>query len=79
MEVTGRPIKVSGIYPGYIGSEMNARAERTPMITDTVTGVRRMVSAIERERGRAVVPAWPWAPIARFDRPAPLGPVRRTV
>jgi len=39
--------------------------------------VRQMVKAIERETGRAIVPAWPWVPLVtllkllppRFTKP----------
>jgi hypothetical protein len=38
---------------------------------DNETGVRAMVDAIERERGRAIVPAWPWAPLVQLLRLLP--------
>jgi len=77
MEFLGRPIKVSTIYPGYIRSEMNDRVQNTPLIVDTVPGVRAMVAAIEAEKPKAYVPAWPWAPLSWVMRFAPLPLVKR--
>ncbi|MDI3314910.1 MAG: SDR family oxidoreductase [Mycobacterium sp.] len=68
------PIKVTVLEPGYIESEMTAQAVSTMFLVDNETGVRALVSAIEREPGRAVVPWWPWAPLVRLLRvlPTPL-------
>lgn len=57
------PIRVTVLEPGYIESEMTARTANTMLMVDTATGVAKMVEAIERECGRAVVPAWPWIPL----------------
>ncbi|MGV0837349.1 SDR family oxidoreductase [Mycolicibacterium thermoresistibile] len=71
------PIKVSVIEPGYIESEMTARSQTTMLMVDTETGVRAMITAIERETGHAVVPGWPWRPLARLFRMVPLSMLRR--
>jgi hypothetical protein len=44
------------------------------LMVDNETGVKALVAAIEREPGRAVVPRWPWAPLAQLMRvlPPPL-------
>ena len=60
------PIRVTVIEPGYIESEMTAKSASTMLMTDNETGVRAMVNAIERERGKAVVPSWPWAPLVQL-------------
>ncbi|MBV8861178.1 MAG: SDR family oxidoreductase [Mycobacterium sp.] len=65
------PIKVSVIEPGYIESEMTAASESTMLMVDTETGVKAIVAAIERERGRAAVPWWPWAPLVQLLRVLP--------
>lgn len=65
------PIAVTVIEPGYIESEMTARTARTMLMTDTTTGVAKMVNAIERERGRAVVPGWPWIPLVSLLKVLP--------
>jgi short-subunit dehydrogenase len=57
------PIRVTVIEPGYIESEMTARSQSTMLMVDTQTGVARMVEAIEKEKGRAIVPGWPWIPL----------------
>ncbi|MEV3902517.1 SDR family oxidoreductase [Mycobacterium sp. NPDC050551] len=62
-EYAGSPITVTVLEPGYIESEMTAKAETTRLMVDTQTGTAAMVDAIERERGRAAVPSWPWAPL----------------
>jgi short-subunit dehydrogenase len=79
MELLGKPIKVSAICPGYIKSELNDHVAKTPLIVGTEVGVRAMVAAIEAEKGRAYVPAWPWEPLARFMRIAPLPVLRRLI
>jgi short-subunit dehydrogenase len=77
-DVLGSPITVTTIFPGYIRSEMNERvAQRTPLMTDTVAGVRAIVRAVEREPATAKVPAWPWVPLSFALRHAPLRLVRR--
>jgi short-subunit dehydrogenase len=65
------PIRVTVIEPGYIESEMTARAKSTMLMVDNETGVRAMVEAIEKEKGRAVVPRWPWAPLTQVMRLLP--------
>jgi short-subunit dehydrogenase len=70
-EYTSGPIKVSVIEPGYIESEMTAKSASTMFLVDAETGVKAMVAAIEREPGRAVVPAWPWAPLVQLMRVLP--------
>ena len=70
-ELHGGPIKVTVLYPGYIASEMNGR-NPSPMLASTERGVRAMVSAIEKEKDSACVPALPWAPLGVVMRHAPM-------
>jgi short-subunit dehydrogenase len=65
------PIKVTVLEPGYIESEMTARTAKTMLMVDNETGVRAMVAAIEKERGRAVVPGWPWWPLVEVIKLLP--------
>jgi short-subunit dehydrogenase len=76
-ELLGTQIRVSVIYPGYIRSEMNERVKNAPFIVSTHKGVRAMVDAIEKEKAKAYVPAWPWVPIGAAMRLLPLSVVRR--
>ncbi|MCV7191608.1 SDR family oxidoreductase [Mycolicibacterium brumae] len=76
-EFHGTPIKVTVLEPGYIESEMTARSNATKMVVDTDTGVAGLVKAIEAEQGSAVVPAWPWRPVAALMRVAPTALVKR--
>ncbi|MFD4180131.1 SDR family oxidoreductase [Rhodococcus sp. NPDC058514] len=62
-ELSRSPITVTTILPGYIRTAINETVAKTPLMADTVAGVRSMVKAIEREPRRAVVPGWPWRPI----------------
>jgi short-subunit dehydrogenase len=72
-ELHGGPIKVTVLYPGYIASEMNDRNPNpSPMLASTEKGVRAMVSAIEKEKDSACVPALPWAPLGMVMRHAPM-------
>jgi short-subunit dehydrogenase len=70
-EYPNGPIRVTVIEPGYIESEMTAKSASTMLMVSNETGVRAMVDAIERERGRAIVPAWPWAPLVQLLRMLP--------
>jgi short-subunit dehydrogenase len=74
-ELWNSPIKVSAIFPGYIRSEMNETGS-PPFIVSTEKGVAAMVDAIEKEKPKAFVPAWPWVPIGAALRYLPL-PIAR--
>lgn len=77
-ETIGTRIKVTTLLPGYIASEMNERtARKSPLMSDTASGVRAMVRAIDREAAHAVVPRWPWRPLATVIRHVPLRLLRR--
>ena len=69
VDVTGTPITVTTVLPGYIRSQMNPRPGR--LISDTEPAVRAMVAAIEREPRRAYVPSWPWRVLAPVLRHLP--------
>lgn len=76
----GHNIAVTTVFPGYIATEMNARAEgNQPLMTDSESGSRAMVKAIDKEVATANVPGWPWTPIGQVLKRAPLGVVRRMV
>jgi short-subunit dehydrogenase len=78
LELLGKPIKVTVLYPGYIVSEMNdVVASETPMMASTEKGVRAMVSAIEKEKAAACVPPLPWAPLSVVMKHAPLPVLRK--
>jgi hypothetical protein len=62
---------VTVIEPGYIESEMTAKADTTTLMVDNETGTKAMVDAIECEPGRAAVPTWPWAPLVQVLRLLP--------
>lgn len=64
-------IKITVLEPGYIESEMTAKSDSTILMVDNETGVKAMVEAIEKEKGRAVVPGWPWWPLVELMRVLP--------
>ena len=66
------PIKVSCIHPGFIRSELNEKVKKVPFIVDTETGCKALVGAIEKEKAKSYVPAWPWAIIYPLLKIAPL-------
>ena len=70
-EYASGPIKVTVVEPGYIESEMTGKSNTTMLMVDNETGVRHIVNAIERERGRAIVPGWPWIPLVALMRILP--------
>ncbi len=76
----GHDIKVTTLYPGYIASEMNEGVQQEArMMVDTETGCKALVKKIEAEVIDAAVPTWPWAPIGKVMKHAPLGVVRKMV
>ena len=77
VELVGTPIAVSVVYPGYIRSEMNERVRNAPFIVGTEKGVAAIVDAVEKEKARAWVPAWPWVPVGAAMKYLPLRVVRR--
>jgi short-subunit dehydrogenase len=70
-EYPSGPIKITVLEPGYIESEMTKKSASTMLLVDNETGVKAMVDAIEREKGRAVVPAWPWWPLVELLKVLP--------
>ncbi|MGH3363789.1 MAG: SDR family oxidoreductase [Nocardioidaceae bacterium] len=77
MELLGKPIEVSVIYPGYIRSEMNEKVKNAPFMVSTEKGVHAVVEAIEKGKAHAEVPAWPWVPLGYAIRNLPLSLVRK--
>lgn len=76
----GHDIKVTTLFPGYIASEMNEGVQQEArMMVDTETGCKALVKKIEAEVVDAAVPTWPWAPIGKVMKHAPLGVVRKMV
>lgn len=65
------PISVTVLEPGYIESEMTAKSATTMLMADNVTGVAKMIEAIEKEKGRAIVPGWPWIPLVTVLKALP--------
>lgn len=77
LDVAGTPIAVTTLLPGYIESEMTARAGSTPLLASAAKGHRAMVAAVEREPAQAYVPRWPWTAIAQGMRIVPGAVIRR--
>lgn len=77
MEMMGKPIKVSTIYPGYIKTPINEDIDNAPFRVDLKTGCEKMVNAIEAEVEEASVPGWPWKPVGWAMRNLPLSVVRK--
>ena len=76
LDVANTPIAVSTIFPGYIRSEINEKVKHTPFMVDTETGCRALVAAIESERAKTYVPAWPWTLISWALRNLPTSMTR---
>ncbi|GLS84477.1 SDR family oxidoreductase [Paraferrimonas haliotis] len=64
MDLAKTPIRVTLLHPGYIDSEISEMSNRRPFSVSTQQGVKHMVAAIEANKKRAFVPAWPWLPVA---------------
>lgn len=69
-------IQITTLFPGYIRTELNEQVN-APFMVDAQTGCRALTKAIEKEPDTAVVPAWPWVPIATAMRHLPLSVVSR--
>lgn len=59
-ELAKSPIAVTTLLPGFIATDMAAKSGDTRLVAPLHKGVAAMVGAIEKERRRACVPAWPW-------------------
>ncbi len=77
LAMVGKPIEVTTLRPGYIESEMTAKAAKTSMLAPAEKGHRAMVDAIEKEVADAYVPWWPWTPMSMVMRFAPLPVLRK--
>lgn len=76
----GHDIAVTTLFPGYIASEMNDKVEQEQrLMVDIETGCKALVKAIDKEVAEAAVPGWPWRPLAKVLKHAPLGVVRKMV
>ncbi|WP_067705037.1 SDR family oxidoreductase [Nocardia jejuensis] len=60
IELRGTPLKVTTVQPGFIATDMAAKAGDAKLVAPLDKGVNSMVAAIERESVRASVPEWPW-------------------
>ncbi|MEV6427332.1 SDR family oxidoreductase [Nocardia sp. NPDC051463] len=60
VDLAKSPIAVTTLLPGFIATEMAAKADDARMVAPLDKGVAAMVRAIEREKIRACVPGWPW-------------------
>ena len=74
-----RPVRlrVTVIEPGYIESEMTARTAKTMLMVDNATGVAKMVTPSNGEKGRAIVPGLAVAAIGRHAQ-GPAAAVHQT-
>ncbi|MGV1086891.1 MAG: SDR family oxidoreductase [Mycobacterium sp.] len=70
-EYASGPIAVTVLEPGYIESEMTAKSQSTMLMVDNETGVAKLVDAMEKEKGRAIVPGWPWIPLVAMLKVLP--------
>ena len=71
-ELLATPIKVSILYPGYIRTEINAKAGKLPFEVDVETGGRALAKTIGRSPAHACVPGWPWSVMGFLMRHLPL-------
>ncbi len=78
-EMLPTPIAVTTLYPGYVRTDMNAHAPKSPLIVSERVGARAMVAAVEREPAKAYVPRFPWSALSLAMRFLPLRVIRRLV
>jgi short-subunit dehydrogenase len=76
-DLAGTGIAVTAVHPGYVRTEMVAHFPRMVLPSGVERATRAIVTAVERERGTAYVPALPWAVVAWPMRLLPLRWYRR--
>ena len=76
IELAGTGIAVTTLRPGFIRTPLN-EGSRFPFLSPIEAGVAAMIEAMDERRGQAVVPAWPWRPLAPVLRVLPEGLLRR--
>ena len=61
IDMIGKPIKISTIFPGYIQSELTDAIDKPmPFIISLEKGSRLLVKVINKEKNTSYVPYWPW-------------------
>ena len=65
-ETRSTGILVTTLSPGFIDTPLNRGAKSRPFVIPVEKGGRLLVDLIERRVQRAIVPAWPWALLARM-------------
>jgi short-subunit dehydrogenase len=61
IDMLGKPIIVSSIFPGFIQSEMtDAIGKPPPFMISLEKGSKLLVKAIDKEKNNAYLPIWPW-------------------
>ncbi len=71
------PIQVTAVHPGYISTSLARSFPQPIFMASLPTATRAVVAAIEAEKPRAYVPAWPWVALAVPMRLLPLSVYRR--
>lgn len=67
LAVRGPAVRVTTVLPGYIATPLNEGSRPPgPLTASLDRGAAALVAAIDRERATAVVPALPWAALARL-------------
>lgn len=77
IDVMHTPIKVTCIHPGFIRTEINEKVKNVPFIVSLEKGCKSIVKAINKEKGNAYVPSYPWAVLHWILRIAPLNMLRK--
>lgn len=78
IELEGSGIDVTTLRPGFIRSPIN-EGSGFPYMTPIGKGVESMIEAIDRRRPDAVVPGWPWRPLAWVMKIVPESVIRRAM
>lgn len=76
-EFWNSPIEVTTVFPGYISTAMTEGGPSRPFMAPLVSATAELVAAVETERAKAYVPAWPWTALSLLMRTAPLRAFRR--
>lgn len=71
------PIEVTTVFPGYIQTAMTDGGPPRRWLAPLAPATAELVRAVDAERAKAYIPAWPWTALSVAMRLAPLGAFRR--
>ena len=80
VEVHGKPIKVTTLFPGYIDTPINQdMGDARPFLIDVEKGAKIIADLIDRGVQKATVPVWPWNVVGFFLKLLPTAMLAKSM